>query len=137
MILIDYSKKLLLIFFLFIVSISVYGQSISVCSWNLKNFGKSKNDQEIEFIANTIRDFDVIAIQEVVAGYGGAQAVARLHDILNRKGSNWDYSISDPTSSSAYKTERYAYIWKTNKLKKVGDTWLELASFHSSKYFRI
>jgi hypothetical protein len=27
---------------------------------------------------------------------------------LNRKGSKWDYVISDPTSSSAYKTERYA-----------------------------
>jgi len=125
MILIDYSKKLLLIYFLFIVSISVYGQSISVCSWNLKDFGNSKNDKEMEFIANTLRDFDVIAIQEVVAGNGGAQAVARLHDILDRKGTSWDYSISDPTSGSAYTTERYAYIWKASKLKKIGDAWLD------------
>ena len=79
----------------------------------------------MEFIANTVKDFDVIAIQEVVAGYGGPQAVARLHDALSRKGMKWDYSISEPTSSSAYKTERYAYIWKTSKLKKVGEAWLE------------
>ena len=26
-------------------------------------------------------------------------------DELNRKGSKWDYVVSDPTSSSAYKTE--------------------------------
>ena len=118
------SKRAILIVFLLLITFSGYGQSISVGSWNLKDFGNSKNDQEMEFIANTIRDFDVI-IQEVVAGNGGAQAVARLHDILNRKGLNWDYSISDPTSGSAYTTERYAYIWKTSRLEKIGDTWLD------------
>jgi uncharacterized protein with GYD domain len=39
---------------------------------------KSKSDVEINFIANTLGAYDVIAIQEVVAGYGGAQAVAKL-----------------------------------------------------------
>ena len=48
---------------------------ISVISWNLENFGKSKADSAIEFIANTVKEYDVIAIQEVVAGYGGSQAV--------------------------------------------------------------
>jgi hypothetical protein len=43
-------------------------------SWNIENLGKSKSDQQIAFIATTIQDFDLIAIQEVVAGYGGAQA---------------------------------------------------------------
>jgi deoxyribonuclease-1-like protein len=99
---------------------------VSICSWNLKDFGRSKSDQEIEFIANTIKRFDVIAIQEVVAGYGGPQAVARLHSALNRKGSKWDYTISEPTSSaSVNKSERYAFIWKTSRLLKVGDAWLE------------
>lgn len=60
-----------------------------------------------------------------MAGYGGVQAVARLADELNRKGAKWDYVISEPTSSSAYKTERYAFIWKTGKLKKIGRPWLE------------
>jgi deoxyribonuclease-1-like protein len=60
-----------------------------------------------------------------MAGYGGSQAVARLSDALNRKGYRWDYLVSDPTSSSAYKTERYAFLWKTAKLKKVGKGGLE------------
>ena len=77
------------------------------------------------YIAETAKNYDIIAIQEVVAGYGGAQAVARLADELNRKGTKWDYTISDPTSSSAYKTERYAFIWKTSKVKKIGKAWLE------------
>jgi endonuclease/exonuclease/phosphatase family metal-dependent hydrolase len=80
---------------------------------------------EIEFIANTLKQYDIIAIQEVVAGYGGSQAVVKLVDILNRHGSKWDYTISDPTSSSAYKTEKYAFMWKTSKVKKVGKAVLE------------
>lgn len=96
-----------------------------ILSWNLENFGKSKSEKTIEFIANTIKDYDIIAIQEVVAGNGGAQAIAKLADELNRKGSKWNYIISDPTSSSAYKTERYAFIWKTANIKKVGEAWLE------------
>lgn len=72
-----------------------------------------------------LRDYDIIAIQEVVAGYGGAQAVARLTDELNRKGNKWDYVISDKTRSNPYKTERYAFIWNMNKLKKIGNAWFE------------
>ena len=37
-------------------------------------------------MAKTLQDFDVVAIQEVVAGPGGAQAVANLADALNRSG---------------------------------------------------
>jgi hypothetical protein len=40
---------------------------------------------ESAFIAKYIKDYDIIAIQRVVAGYGGAQAVARLTNELNRK----------------------------------------------------
>ena len=94
-------------------------------SWNLENFGKSKSDETIIYIANSLQNYDIIAIQEVVAGYGGVQAVEKLVDELNRKGSKWDCVISDPTSSSAYKTERYAFLWKTKKIKKIGRAWLE------------
>lgn len=109
---------------LFLISSVGFSQT-KLLSWNLENFGKSKSEETINYIANTLRDYDIIAIQEVVAGYGGAQAVAKLADELNRKGAKWDYVISDPTSSSAYKTERYAFIWKTSKIKKIGRAWLE------------
>ncbi|MGO4819579.1 endonuclease/exonuclease/phosphatase family protein [Flavobacterium sp. W22_SRS_FP1] len=98
---------------------------VKLVSWNIQNFGKSKSAVEINFIANTLKNYDIIAIQEVVAGYGGAQAVARLADELNRKGVKWDYVISDPTSSTPYKKERYAFIWKTAHIKKMGRAWLE------------
>lgn len=97
---------------------------ISLISWNIKDFGKSKNSEELNRIAEIVRDTDILAIQEVVAGYGGAQAVAKLADILNRKGSKWDYVISDPTNSPKYVSERYAFIWKTHRIKIKNRGWL-------------
>ena len=116
--------KKVLLFILIACSQIVFAQ-LKILSWNIENLGKSKSDSVLIYIANTIKKFDVIAIQEVVAGYGGAQAVARLADELNRSGSKWDYVISNPTTSSAYKTERYAFIWKTKNIKKIGTAWLE------------
>lgn len=116
-------KNSLSFFFLF-VTIYSFSQ-VKIISWNLENFGKSKTNSHLNIVANTLRNFDIIAIQEVVAGYGGAQTVARLTEILNEKGSKWDYSISNPTSGDSYKKERYAYIWKTSKAKLKGSAWLE------------
>lgn len=112
---------------LLLFSVSVYAQTqVKVVSWNLKDFGKSKTDAEISMIADLTRGFDLLAIQEVVAGAGGPQAVARLADELNRKGERWDYAISELTSgSSAHKSERFAFLWKRSRLKLLGKPWLE------------
>jgi hypothetical protein len=42
-------------------------------SWNIANFGQSKSDKTIHYIANYLRDYDIIV--EVVAGYGGVQVL--------------------------------------------------------------
>ncbi len=113
----------ILIFFVFTLS---NGQ-VSICSWNLMNFGKSKSDTELAFIAKILNDYDVVTIQEVVAGDGGSKAVYRLVAILNNKGLKWDYAISNPTTSANHSSrERYAFLWKTSKVKKIGASWLEL-----------
>lgn len=112
---------LLLIF----ISFSCYAQNVSICSWNLQNLGKSKDNAELNYVADVIKVFDVIAIQEVVSGYGGSQAVARLADELNRLGSKWDYVISNPTSTLGNSSERYAFLWNTAKVTKHGMPWLE------------
>jgi endonuclease/exonuclease/phosphatase family metal-dependent hydrolase len=114
---------------LFIISLILHGTlafaQLRLCSWNIQNFGKSKSDSEIVFIAGILKEFDVVAIVEVVSGYGGAQSVARLADELNRKGAQWDYTISDPTTGTPNKSERYAYLWKTARLQKKNNAWLE------------
>ena len=116
--------KISLISLLLLFTTFLFSQT-KLLSWNIENFGKSKSETQLNFIANTIKDYDIITIQEVVAGYGGAQSITKLVEILNQKGSKWDYQISAPTSSSAYKTERYAFIWKTSKAKLKGKAWLE------------
>lgn len=111
-------KNIVLILFLFL-SHTTFSQlnDINLISWNIQDFGKTKNSKELNEIADILREADIVAIQEVVTGYGGAQAVAKLADILNRKGAQWDYVISDPTNSSKYVTERYAVVWKTKHIK--------------------
>ena len=114
------------LFTLLLLSITSFGFSqIKIISWNVENFGKSKSNNGIAYIATLLNKYDLVALQEVVAGYGGAQAVAHLADELNRKGSHWEYNISDPTTSTPSKTERYAFLWKTAQLKKIGKAWLE------------
>lgn len=124
--------KQLLVFFLLIIIVfaaNAQSQPLVLISWNLKDLGKSKDASEIRFIANTIRNADIVALQEVVAINGGAQAVARLADELNRTGAAWDYRISDPTISSTFMKERYAFLWKKNKIKLVGEPWLQKGEY--------
>lgn len=119
-------KKFILFVFLIASGYTVLSQKneINLISWNIKDFGKTKNNQELNEIAEIVKDTDVLAIQEVVAGFGGAQAVAKLADILNRKGSKWDYAISNPTNSPKYTAERYAFLWKPYRVKIKNRGWL-------------
>ena len=113
-------------FFLILCLSSLAFAQVSVCSWNIMNLGKSKSDSELTVMANLITTYDIVAIQEVVAGTGGAKAVSRLVAILNTKGSKWDYTISNPTTSNnPSSSERYAFLWKTARVKKLGNSWLD------------
>ena len=125
-------RKLILLLLFFTTS---FFAQVKLLSWNIENLGSSKSQSDLLYIVNILKDYDVVALQEVVAGDGGAQAVAKLADELNRKGFKWDYMVSNPTSSSAYKTERYAFLWKTNKVKKEGSGRPgKLFTFNQEKY---
>jgi len=104
-------------------------QTLTLLSWNLKDLGNSRDAAEIRIIAETMRNADIVAIQEVVAGDGGAQAVARLVTELNTLGATWDYVVSNPTLSSSYKTERYAFAWKKSRVKLLGKPWLQQGEY--------
>ena len=100
-------------------------ETVNLVTWNLLNFGKSKDDEEMAFIADVLRDYDVVALQEINTGPDGAQAVARLDAELDRRGSQWDYVVSDPTTGQG--PERYAYLWKPSRVRLLGPAWLEAA----------
>src|SRR5215218_4254329 len=98
---INYCLLLFVLVFLNGHSKEAISGTIKVCSWNLMDFGKTKSEEEIAFIANTVNPYDIVMIQEVVAGDpGGGRAIARLTGALNRKGSAWEYRISEMTSGA-------------------------------------
>jgi len=101
----------------------VEGPHARVVSWNLYNFGRTKDDQEIAVAAETLRDADLVAVQEVVTSPPGAQAIGKLDAALDRTGFAWDYRMSDPTTGPG--TERYAFLWKPSRLRLKGRAWLE------------
>lgn len=117
------TKKNFIIIVFLISSFTSFAQQIKLVTWNLCNFGKSKSNEEIIFIAKQLKDADVVAIQEVSASDFGSQAVAKLADELNRTGSKWDYLLSDPTNGAG--SERYAFLFKTSKLTAIGRGFLE------------
>ena len=93
-------------------------------TWNVANMGRSKSDAEIELIADVLAgSADLVAIQEVSTGPPGAQAIGRLGEALARRGAPWEYRISDPTTGRG--TERYAYLWRSDRVSLVGRPWLE------------
>lgn len=99
---------------------------LKIISWNIQDFGRSKDKKEIRQIAEFLRDYDLVAIQEVAVNTAnGPKAVARLADELSRMGFAWDYRISEPTNSPPYKGERYAFLWKPSRVQNLGRFWLE------------
>jgi endonuclease/exonuclease/phosphatase family metal-dependent hydrolase len=96
---------------------------LRLVTWNLYNFGRTKDDQEIEIAAETLRDADLVAVQEVVTSPPGAQALGKLDRELDRTGAAWDYRISKPTTGPG--TEKYAFLWKPSRLRLMGRAWLE------------
>ncbi len=114
----------------FLVSLRVLGGSsgdtLTVVTWNIRDFGQTKSDGELQFIASQLKPYDLVAVQEVVGGPAGPQAVAKLADALDRTGANWDYCISEKTSGTRGTVERYAFLWKSSRVKRLGKAWLDL-----------
>ncbi len=119
-------KHFSLVLFL-LLSLNAFAQDFSLLTWNIQDLGRTKDAKELDRMVDVMRDYDIVAIQEVVAkDPAGARAVATLADLLNRTGAKWDYRISDPTRSpSSYISERYAYLWKTSKVRLLGRTYLD------------
>jgi len=114
--------KYIVSIFLLFISGTFIAQTLTIISWNIQTFGQSKSDETIQAIARLINHADIVLIQEVVAKHpGGAQAVGRLNEVLDRMGSKWESRISDPTfDESPNKRERYAVLWKPSKVEIVG-----------------
>ena len=115
-------KKIKLLILMCLFSVVGYSQVIdtaylNIISWNIQNFGRSKSESDsvMKYICSKVKLHDIVVIQEVSTSEFGAQAVAKLDDLLDRTGTSWDYVVSDPTTGPG--SERYAYLYKKNRVK--------------------
>lgn len=111
-----------LVFLCWVLVLGAQNPNLKIITWNIQDFGRTKTDAEIQEMALILRGYDVIAIQEVVAkDPAGAQAVARLAEALDLTGADYDFRVSDPTSSpTPQASERYAFLWRTSTVALKG-----------------
>ncbi len=96
------------------------GEALRLVTWNVANFGRSKDDAEMAVIADLLAPAaDVVAIQEVSTTSPGTDAVVRLSDALNARQGAWDWTVSNPTTGEGG-SERYAFLWRTDRVRVEG-----------------
>ncbi|MEZ4852190.1 MAG: hypothetical protein R3B93_26990 [Bacteroidia bacterium] len=68
-------RRILLAISLWLIfTIHLSAQTFSIMTWNIQDLGRTKTDDEIEMMAEVMKNYDIIAVQEVVgADYAGAQ----------------------------------------------------------------
>lgn len=102
-------------------------QNVIIATWNLRSFGRvyeqwgenpgdpKRNLRAMSCIAEIIRQFDVIAIQEVKGDTSALRFL--LREFL---GSNWGVLMSDISAGSGGNTERLAYVYDKRRVEPSG-----------------
>ena len=87
-----------------------------IASFNIQVFGKSKMQKAdvMSVITQVIRQFDIVAIQEVRAK--DDNILPSLIALLNANGSRYDFIIG-PRLGRSVSTEQYAFVYDTNRVE--------------------
>ena len=108
-------------------SFSIGGEPIALCSeetrptfnfatWNIRIFSNgSRDDNELNHIANLLIEYDFIAIVEL----RDEEVLKRTEVILNEKGRDYDYLLSEPVGASV--KERYAFLYDPLLVEPIGE----------------
>ena len=92
------------------------GETIRVASFNIQVFGESKSSKPevMQVLAEVIRRFDVVAIQEI--RIRNENLLPAFVDQVNSTGRKYDYLIGPRLGRSSSK-EQYAYIYDTQSIE--------------------
>jgi endonuclease/exonuclease/phosphatase family metal-dependent hydrolase len=105
----------------------IVDENLLIGSWNIRNFGAvrdswsdrtngpKRNLRALAYIAEIVKRFDVIAIQEVKADTSGIRTL--LKEFL---GPNWGLIISDVSAGPKGNNERLAYIYDKRRVTPSG-----------------
>ena len=105
----------------------IVDSNLLIGSWNIRNFGRiyqewtenrgspKRNLRAMAYIAEIVKSFDVLAIQEVKSDTSGLRML--LDDYL---GSNWGLIVSDVSASSKGNAERLAFVYDKRRVLPTG-----------------
>ena len=90
--------------------------TIAVGTFNIQVFGQSKleNPNVMKVLAQIVRRFDVLAIQELRSKE--QDVIPRFLELINADGSRFDYIIGPRLGRTASK-EQYVYLYDANRLE--------------------
>ena len=84
--------------------------TLLLATWNIRAFGDNRSNESLQYIAEIVNRFDLIAVQEVAANMDG------LRKLVTLLGPNWDYIVTDSTEGTAGGGERMAFIFDRCKV---------------------
>ena len=111
-------------------------QTITLATFNIQNLGRDKPDQP-KLAAEIIKQFDVVAIQEVMNYGDGTKGLEAVNKIVEELGDGWaSVACTKPNgtesaaSGALHTFEFYAFIYNTTKVQLVGTArlWDEAAN---------
>ena len=79
--------------------------SINIATWNIRAFGQGRRKASIEYIAEIISNFDLIAITEL------RQNTNDLKRVMRVLGPYWKVMYSDTVMDKGGNSERIAYLY--------------------------
>jgi deoxyribonuclease-1-like protein len=97
--------------------------TITVASWNIEQFGETKSSDPVRLahIAAVIKNFDVIAIEEIAdAASQGRNEIDRLTSELRHEyRRNYDHVLGVRTGCTGGRTEQYTVLFDSEILERV------------------
>ena len=113
-------------------------ETMRIGAFNVQVFGVTKagKPEVMGVLADIIRTYDIIAIQEIRDS--SQTALPKLVDLVNSDGSQYQYVVSERLGRTTSK-EQYAYLYNSNTVQLIGDpqTYPEpegTDSFHRQPY---
>lgn len=85
-------------------------ENLILATWNIQNFGANKSDRAIQYIADIVERFDIVAIQEVKTDLSG------LASLQKKLPGNYKIFVSDPTGNN----ERFAFLYDKRTVINTG-----------------
>ena len=92
------------------------GETIKIASFNIQVFGQSKLDKPrvVDILARIVRQFDVVAIQEVRSR--DQDVLPRFVDAINATGRQYDFVIG-PRLGDTNSKEQYAFLFDRQSIE--------------------